>query len=112
MPSPAESLRQLASQGLLRGQRPLDSPAGVQVVRDGRTLWNFASNDYLGLARHPEIEAALVEGVHRFGAGSAASPRTGFAAASRANSDARASPPRPVANWPRNPRREAGDAVR
>ena len=73
MPSPAESLRQLASQGLLRGQRPLDSPAGVQVVRDGRTLWNFASNDYLGLARHPEIEAALVEGVHRFGAGSAAS---------------------------------------
>ena len=73
MPSPAESLRQLASQGLLRGQRPLDSPAGVQVVRDRRTLWNFASNDYLGLARHPEIEAALVEGVHRFGAGSAAS---------------------------------------
>ena len=73
MPSPAESLRQLASQGLLRGQRPLDSPAGVQVVRDGITLWNFASNDYLGLARHPEIEAALVEGVHRFGAGSAAS---------------------------------------
>lgn len=73
MSSPAESLRQLAAEGLLRGQRPLDSPAGVQVVRDGRTLWNFASNDYLGLARHPEIEAALVEGVHRFGAGAAAS---------------------------------------
>lgn len=73
MPSPAESLRQLAAEGLLRGQRPLDSPTGVQVVRDGRTLWNFASNDYLGLARHPEIEAALIEGVRRFGAGAAAS---------------------------------------
>ncbi len=73
MPSPAESLRQLAAAGLLRGQRPLDSPTGVQVVRDGRTLWNFASNDYLGLARHPEIEAALIEGVQRFGAGAAAS---------------------------------------
>ncbi len=73
MPSPAESLRQLAAAGLLRGKRPLDSPTGVQVIREGRTLWNFASNDYLGLARHPEIEAALVEGVRRFGAGAAAS---------------------------------------
>ncbi len=73
MHSPAESLRQLAAEGLLRGQRQLDSPTGPQVVREGRTLWNFASNDYLGLARHPEIEAALIEGVQRYGAGAAAS---------------------------------------
>lgn len=73
MPGPADSLRRLAAEGLLRGLRPLDSPAGVRVVRDGRALWNFASNDYLGLARHPAIEAALVEGVQRFGAGAAAS---------------------------------------
>ena len=73
MSSPAESLRQLAAAGLLRSQRPLDSPAGMQVTREGRTLWNFASNDYLGLARHPQIEAALIEGVQRYGAGSAAS---------------------------------------
>ncbi len=72
-PGPADTLRRLAAEGLLRGLRPLDSPAGVRVVRDGRELWNFASNDYLGLARHPEIEAALIEGVQRFGAGSAAS---------------------------------------
>lgn len=73
MPSPAESLRQLADEGLLRHQRPLTSPAGVQVIRDGRILWNFASNDYLGLARHPEIEAALIAGVKKFGAGATAS---------------------------------------
>lgn len=73
MHGPTEALRQIAAEGLLRGLRPLDSPGGVQVVREGRTLWNFASNDYLGLARHPEIEAALIEGVQRFGAGSAAS---------------------------------------
>lgn len=71
--SPADSLRQLAAAGLLRTPRPLESAAGTRVVREGRELWNFASNDYLGLARHPEIEAALVEGVQRFGAGSAAS---------------------------------------
>ncbi len=73
MVGPAESLRRLAAEGLLRGLRPLESPTGVLVVRDGRALWNFASNDYLGLARHPKIEAALIEGVKRFGAGSAAS---------------------------------------
>lgn len=73
MPSPAESLHALHAAGLLRQQRPLDSPTGIQVTRDGHTLWNFASNDYLGLARHPRIEAALIEGVQRYGAGSAAS---------------------------------------
>lgn len=73
MSSPAEQLRNLQAEGLLRSLKPLDSPAGPRVTRDGRDLWNFASNDYLGLARHPQLEDALVEGVRRFGAGSAAS---------------------------------------
>lgn len=73
MASPAEELARLGSEGLLRALHPLDSGAGPKVVRAGRELWNFASNDYLGLARHPEIEDALVEGVKRYGAGSAAS---------------------------------------
>ncbi len=73
MTDPAESLRQLAAGGLLRELRPLESAGGVQVIRDGRTLWNFGSNDYLGLSRHPEIENAVIEGVRRYGAGSAAS---------------------------------------
>jgi len=71
--TPAEVLRQLATSGLLRSLRPLDSAAGPEVIRDGRTLVNFASNDYLGLARHSAIEAACIEGVQRFGAGAAAS---------------------------------------
>lgn len=73
MPGPADALRQLAADGLLRELRPLGSPTGVQVIREGRPLWNFASNDYLGLARHQQIEAALIEGVRRYGAGAAAS---------------------------------------
>lgn len=73
MPSPTEELRKLQADGLLRGLNALDSPAGPRVIRGGKELWNFASNDYLGLARHPEIEAALIEGVRRFGAGAAAS---------------------------------------
>jgi 8-amino-7-oxononanoate synthase len=73
LPAPAEVLRELAANGLLRTLRPLDSPPGVQVVRDGRALVNFASNDYLGLASHPALAAALIEGVQRFGAGSTSS---------------------------------------
>ena len=73
MTAPAEVLRQLAASGLLRSLRTLDSPAGTEVVRNGLALVNFASNDYLGLARHPEIEAAFIEGIHRYGAGATAS---------------------------------------
>lgn len=73
MASPAEELARLGNEGLLRTLQPLGSGAGPRVLRDGRELWNFASNDYLGLARHPEIEDALVEGVKRYGAGAAAS---------------------------------------
>jgi 8-amino-7-oxononanoate synthase len=73
MPSPAEELRKLQSEGLLRTLQPLETAGGVRVTRGGRELWNFSSNDYLGLARHPQVEAALVEGVQRYGAGSAAS---------------------------------------
>ncbi len=73
MRSPAQSLSEIQAAGLLRQQRPLDSPTGTRVIREGRQLWNFASNDYLGLARHPRIEAALIEGVQRYGAGAAAS---------------------------------------
>jgi 8-amino-7-oxononanoate synthase len=71
--APAEALRQLAASGLLRTLRPLDAAAGAVISRDGRTLVNFASNDYLGLARHPEIEAAFIEGIQRYGAGATAS---------------------------------------
>jgi 8-amino-7-oxononanoate synthase len=73
MSGPAEELRKLEAQGLLRGLLPLESAAGARVLRGGRELWNFASNDYLGLARHPEVEAAMIEGVRRHGAGATAS---------------------------------------
>lgn len=71
--TPEQELQQLAEAGLLRTLRPLDSPSGPQVIRDGRTLWNFASNDYLGLANDPRLVAAFRKGLELYGAGSAAS---------------------------------------
>jgi 8-amino-7-oxononanoate synthase len=58
----------------LHRQRPLlDSPQGPEVVVDGRPLVAFCSNDYLGLASHPEVIRALQDGAARWGVGGGAS---------------------------------------
>ncbi|MWV10465.1 8-amino-7-oxononanoate synthase [Pseudomonas sp. R-28-1W-6] len=55
-------------------QRPLlDSPQGPEVVVDGRPLLAFCSNDYLGLANHPEVIRAMQQGAQQWGVGGGAS---------------------------------------
>ncbi|MEG8201215.1 8-amino-7-oxononanoate synthase [Pseudomonas sp. 5FOS] len=55
-------------------QRPLlESPQGPEVVVDGQRLLAFCSNDYLGLANHPEVVAAWQAGAERWGVGGGAS---------------------------------------
>ncbi len=55
-------------------QRPLlESPQGPEVVVDGQPLLAFCSNDYLGLANHPEVIAAWQAGAERWGVGGGAS---------------------------------------
>ncbi|AJE16946.1 8-amino-7-oxononanoate synthase [Stutzerimonas balearica] len=55
-------------------QRPLlASPQGPEVVVDGQRLLNFCSNDYLGLANHPEVIRAMQDGVAKWGVGGGAS---------------------------------------
>ncbi|QHG62940.1 8-amino-7-oxononanoate synthase [Pseudomonas putida] len=55
-------------------QRPLlESPQAPEVVVDGQRLLAFCSNDYLGLANHPEVIAAWQAGAERWGVGGGAS---------------------------------------
>ncbi|WP_439860000.1 8-amino-7-oxononanoate synthase [Pseudomonas sp. MBLB4136] len=55
-------------------QRPLlGSPQGPQVRVDGRELLAFCSNDYLGLANHPQVIEAWQAGARRWGVGGGAS---------------------------------------
>lgn len=60
-------------QHLHRSRRVLEGPQGVAVRLGDRSLVSFCSNDYLGLANHPEVVRALAEGARRYGAGAGAS---------------------------------------
>ncbi len=73
MKTPEQELAALAAAGLLRSLRPLDSGGGVRVKRGGCELWNFAANDYLGLATHPALAEAFAAGLRDYGSGAAAS---------------------------------------
>ncbi|MFZ4717574.1 MAG: aminotransferase class I/II-fold pyridoxal phosphate-dependent enzyme, partial [Chthoniobacterales bacterium] len=63
----------LEKQGLRRSLRVVESSRGTLITIAGRELVNFSSNDYLGLASHPEIASAMAEAAQRWGAGSTAS---------------------------------------
>lgn len=58
---------------LYRHRKVLESAQGAEVVVDGRRVINFCSNDYLGLANHPEVVTAFKNAVDQFGVGSGAS---------------------------------------
>ena len=66
----AEQLAVRREQGLYRERRMLDGPQGVEITVGGEPLLSFCSNDYLGLANHPEVVAAFHAGLDEFGAGS------------------------------------------
>ncbi|WP_415846160.1 8-amino-7-oxononanoate synthase [Stutzerimonas zhaodongensis] len=55
-------------------QRPLlEAPQQPEVTVDGERLLAFCSNDYLGLASHPEVIRAMQQGAERWGVGGGAS---------------------------------------
>lgn len=68
-----DKLESLSQQGLRRHLRRIDSAQGPFVTVNGRELCCFSSNNYLGLANHPYVVAAVRDAVGQWGWGAAAS---------------------------------------
>ena len=68
-----KSLADLDGRHLRRRLRVSDTATGPLIRFADKTLHNFASNDYLGLAAHPQVIAAALEATRQFGAGAGAS---------------------------------------
>jgi len=67
-----ERLHELDEQGLSIHPRTLEGPTGARARFDGREVINLASNNYLGLANHPRMNAAASRAAAELGAGTGA----------------------------------------
>ncbi|HVA54852.1 MAG TPA: 8-amino-7-oxononanoate synthase [Gammaproteobacteria bacterium] len=66
-------LEALRARSLYRLRRVVDGPQGAEIHIDGRRYLNFSSNDYLGLAGHPDLRMAARHALDVYGTGCGAS---------------------------------------
>ena len=69
----AEQLHAREQQGLRRFRQVVESPQATHITIDGRDYLAFSSNDYLGLANHPDLIQSVCEGAQQYGVGAGAS---------------------------------------
>jgi glycine C-acetyltransferase len=67
----AEEVAALRAEGTYKAERALSSPQGGTVRIGDAPLINLCSNNYLGLADHPQLLAAAGEALQRWGFGMA-----------------------------------------
>ena len=67
------ALEKRKADGLMRQRRLLDSPQAEHIVTNNQKYLSFCSNDYLGLANHPKLIAAMQAAAGDSGVGSGAS---------------------------------------
>lgn len=65
-------IKRLKDEGLYKQIRTIQSPQGAWLQVDGKKVLNFCSNNYLGLANHPELVKAAEQALKDFGVGPAA----------------------------------------
>ena len=67
-----QALAARTAAGLSRRRRVVESACGPRLRVEGRELLAFGANDYLGLAAHPRLIAAVQEAVAAWGVGAGA----------------------------------------
>ena len=68
----ADEIAELKQSGLFTNIRTLSSPQGAWLTVDGKQVLNFCSNNYLGLANHPQLVERAKEAIDELGIGPAA----------------------------------------
>lgn len=53
--------------------RKIESDQDTEVIIDGKPVLMFGSNSYLGLTNHPEVKAAAIAAIEKYGTGCAGS---------------------------------------
>jgi len=69
----SKELDHIRGSGLYRELRRIDGPPGPYVTIDGKKVMVLCSNNYLGLAAHPDVIKAAVRATRKFGASAGAS---------------------------------------
>jgi 8-amino-7-oxononanoate synthase len=67
------ALEKREAEGLLRQRRLLDSPQAETIQTNSQQYLSFCSNDYLGLANHPDLIRTMQSAAGEAGVGSGAS---------------------------------------
>jgi glycine C-acetyltransferase len=67
----AATLKEIEDAGLYKHERELTSPQSAHIRTARTEALNFCANNYLGLADHPDVEAAATEALREWGFGMA-----------------------------------------
>ena len=65
-----QELEQRKANHLYLSRKVLESPQSVEPIIDGKKVLSFCSNDYLGLANHPEVIKSFKQAADEYGVGS------------------------------------------
>lgn len=65
-----QTAEDIHASGLWKTERVITTPQSPNISTDTHTgLINMCANNYLGLANHPEVKAAAIEGINKWGYG-------------------------------------------
>ena len=65
-----KALKERKKQHRYRTRRITKGPQQIEMKIDDKDVISFCSNDYLGLANHPQLKQATIEAINDFGVGS------------------------------------------